>query len=301
MKKFVPIPVVESSLYIFGGHMHTVPAAWSFFEQKHQAFELMCILKGEQVTELEGVGTYTYGPGDVMIISPGTVHTNYNASNTDDMTYITFHFNFEGLKLKSEIISRVSDMVVDAEDELAKKSIATAKEIVKYSEEKDLDKEETDLKIQILMLKYLQNLKKYLMKNRLETNHVFSEMELKTAKNMALLIESNVENIENHPFSIGDICDEIGISNGYGYRIFKKIYGITPLHFVEKQKYQKAKLLLGYLEYSIEDVAYMVGASNISMFSKQFKKWSGQTPTMYRKQITKKRKVRSVKQSGYFE
>jgi hypothetical protein len=175
MKKFISIPVVESSLYIFGGHMHTVPAKWSFFEQKHQAFELMCVLEGKQTTELEGIGTYTYGPGDVMIISPGTVHTNYNASDTDDMTYITFHFNFEGLKLKSEIISRVSNIVIDAKDELAKKSIATSKEIIKCSEEKDLDKEEADIKIQILMLKYLYNLKQYLAKNRFETNKVFQK------------------------------------------------------------------------------------------------------------------------------
>jgi AraC-like DNA-binding protein len=93
----------------------------------------------------------------------------------------------------------------------------------------------------------------------------------------------------------------LGISNGYGHRTFKKVYGVTPLHFIEEQKYRKAKLLLGSPEYSVEEIADLMGASSISNFSKQFKKWSGVTPSKYQRQIIGKRTVRTVKESGYFE
>ena len=44
-----------------------------------------------------------------------------------------------------------------------------------------------------------------------------------------------------------------------------------------------------------------MGASSTSNFSKQFKKWSGITPSKYQRQLKQKRRVRTVKESGYFE
>lgn len=118
---------------------------------------------------------------------------------------------------------------------------------------------------------------------------------------MATLIEDKIDQPEIPDFSFGDICLTLGISSGYGHRTFKKVYGITPLHFIEEQKYRKAKLLLGSPENSIEMVAEMLGASSVSNFTKQFKKWAGITPSKYQRQLSGKRSVRNVKDSGYFE
>ncbi|HJG85387.1 MAG TPA: AraC family transcriptional regulator [Weissella thailandensis] len=301
MKKFISIPVVESGIYVFGGHMHTVQGGWSFFEQEHQAFELMCILKGEQTTEIKGLAPMTYGPGSIIIISPGSIHTNRNASKTESLTYICFHFNFESLHLKSAIITDIANTVITSENPIAKASMQTALDIIKFSKNVSLDKEQTNLKIQITILTYLYKLSGIINDSSKEKHAHFTEREAKAARNMATLIEESIENIENIPFSFGDICKQMGISNGYGHRTFKKVYGVTPLHFIEEKKFRKAKLFLECAEYSVEDVALMLGSSTISNFSKQFKKWSGITPNNYRKQINRRRTVRSVSQSGYFE
>ncbi len=300
-KQFISIPVIESGLYMFGGHQHTVPGGWSFFEQKHQAFELMCVLKGHQTTEFKGIATYTYGPGDVMIISPGTLHVNRNASATEEMTYVCFHFNFESLQLKSEIISQIANTVIPSGSPIARISMRVATEIVRESKVQAIDKQQTSFKIQISLLQYLYDLTEQLRHKQTGHHPTFSEREAKISRELAAIIEERIENNEMQSLSFGDICHEISISCGYGHRTFKKVYGITPLHFIEEQKYRKAKLLLGYLEYSIEDVAEMIGAGSVSIFSKQFKKWSGIAPSTYRKQVVKKRQVRSVNQSGYFE
>lgn len=115
------------------------------------------------------------------------------------------------------------------------------------------------------------------------------------------MIKERIERDEAVNFTFGDICQKIGISSGYGHRTFKKVYGVTPLHYIESQKYNKAKMLLGSPEYSIEDVADLMGASSVSNFSKQFKKWAGTTPSKYQRQMKQKRRVRTVKESGYFE
>ncbi|MFT8401607.1 MAG: AraC family transcriptional regulator [Lentilactobacillus diolivorans] len=301
MKKFVSIPVIESGLYVFGGHMHTVPGGWSFFEQKHQAFELMCILKGQQTTEIRGLAPMTYGPGSVIIISPGSLHTNRNANKDKELTYICFHFNFESLKLKSAIITNLANTVIPSEQPIAKLSMQVALDIIKFSKNVSLSTEQTNLKIQIALLTYLYDLTEQVADFDNTKHPHFTEREAKAARKMATLIEEGVENIENTPLSFNTICKQMAISNGYGHRTFRKVYGVTPLHFIEEKKFRKAKLLLGYAEYSVEDVAFMLGSSTISNFSKQFKKWSGTTPSAYRKQISHKRTVRSVSQSGYFE
>ncbi|KAF0334481.1 helix-turn-helix domain-containing protein [Pediococcus acidilactici] len=303
MEKFIPIPVVDASLYVFGGHMRTVPGGWSFFEQKHQAFELMCVIDGYQTTEINQSVSYSYGPGDVIIIAPGTLHKNWNANQFNDLTYITFHFSFENIRLESEIIRNLANTVIYAKSKLAQESLKTAKEIVRYSElgkQGDLNKDEVNIKIQLIMLNYLYDLSKFIESHPGHCSNRFSEREAEVARQIAILIENNIGNPEKFN-TFQDICNEIKISDGYGYRTFKKVYGMTPLHYVEKQRYRKAKLLLSYLDYSVEDVAEMVGVTNSSMFSKSFKKWSGQTPRDYRKQLGKKRIVRSLKDSGYFE
>lgn len=169
MKKFVSLPVVDSSLYMFGGHMRTVPGEWSFFEQKHQAFELMCIVAGQQTTEIKDASTFTYGPGSVLIISPGTLHTNWNASATEPMTYITFHFNIESLTLKSEIISTLANAVIPAASPIAKLAMKTSQQMVAYSDDPALGKEQTNIKIQIELLNFLyglmENINVYKTKN----------------------------------------------------------------------------------------------------------------------------------------
>lgn len=301
MKPFVPIPVVDSSLYLFGGHQRTVPGGWQFFEQKHQAFELMCIVNGRQTTEIKGLGTYDYGAGDVMIISPGTLHTNKNSSEDDEMTYICFHFSIESLELKSEMLSRIVNAVIPANQAIARAAMTAAKDIVAASADRTLDKEQANLKIQIAVLTFFYAISTSLQSRIQRQAGRYSESEARTSRQIASLVKKYIMKKEIPAFSFADICQQVGVSSGYGHRTFKKVYGVTPLHYIESQKYNKAKRLLGSPDYSIEDIAYLMGASSVSNFSKQFKKWSGITPSRYQRQMKQKRRVRTVKESGYFE
>ncbi|WP_369404701.1 hypothetical protein [Secundilactobacillus odoratitofui] len=105
-------------------------------------------------TEIKGLSSYTYGAGDALIISPGTLHTNENASATAEMTYITFHFNIESLALKSEIIGNVANKVLKANTPIAKLAQSTAEEMVADSLRPNLDMEQKKIKIQITLLNF---------------------------------------------------------------------------------------------------------------------------------------------------
>lgn len=139
-------------------------------------------------------------------------------------------------------------------------------------------------------------------KDKYKRDMPYSNKEAKIGRDLVMAIENRVNNDDRNPsFNFGDICKEMAISSGYGHRVFKKVYGITPLHFIDRKKYKKSQRLLEYSGNSIEEIAYMIGAANVSIFSKQFKKWSGYSPSEYRKQVIHKRSVRSKNKVGYFE
>lgn len=297
---FVAIPSLESSVRLFGGHMRTVVGGWKFFGQQHQSFELMCVVAGQQVTEMKNLPPMVYGAGEALIISPGTWHINANASQTAPMTYITCHFDMENLSLKSEIISNIANSVYRADSFFGKLAFKTARDFVHISADKSLSGEEKRLKLQIIFLSFLfaivHNRKKF---KKSDINYTDREAQL--ARSLATLIADDLKSDQPSLNSFEENCQRLNISTGYGHRVFRKVYGITPLHYLEDKKYSKAKRLLGSPEYTIEQVSQMVGAQNLSVFSKQFKKWSGITPSKYQKNAKNKRQVRTVKGGGYFE
>lgn len=301
MAKFTPFPVIESSLHMFGGHLRTVAGGWTFFEQKHQAFELMCVMDGHQTTQIKNQAPVTYGPGDIIIISPGTLHINFNASKKESMTYCCIHFNIESLKLKSEIIRDIANILIEADNSLAKTAMVTLDEMLKYTNDQQLTREERDLKIEITFYNFLIQIIHSLSEFNSKGNAKYSEREAQVARSMATMIENGIETSEPESLNVGKICQSLNISTGYGHRVFRKVYGSTPLHYIEEQKYSRAKMLLGTPDYSIEEVAYMTGFNSLSNFSKQFKKWSNLTPSKFQQQVLHKRSVRGIKQSGFFE
>lgn len=66
---------------------------------------------------------------------------------------------------------------------------------------------------------------------------------------------------------------------------FTKQIGLSPINYAINKRIQEAKNLLGTTNYSIRDIASIVGFSNSSYFSQMFRKISGVTPKNYRDEI----------------
>ena len=153
MQSFISIPTIESGLYMFGGHKHTVNGSWSFFEQRHQVFELMVIINGHQVTEIRDHEPLNLGPGDAIIIAPGTYHTNRNAGSTAKMTYMCLHFDFEDTQIRSRMIGLLVNKRYAAETPLAKLSYQMLDEIIDLSRNREHQNEfDTQVNIEIVLL-----------------------------------------------------------------------------------------------------------------------------------------------------
>lgn len=279
-KQHISLPVIQSSINLFGGHLRQVEPGWCFQKERHQTFELLYVLLGHQTTEIDGT-PMTYGANEMIIISPGTPHLNYNTSSKVAMTYFCFHFNIENLDVKSQIISTLSNRVIEAEDPLSRTTIQAVQEMLNTTQNQHLSSAEKEVHIEMAFLQFLIGLMNRIPHSSQNLN--YSVREAKMARDMAELINRNINRKQSRSISVNYICNRLSISTSYGQRVFKKVYGVTPLHQIEAQQCRKAKMLLGIPDYSVEEVAFLTGFKNFPTFSRQFKKWLGMPPSQYRK------------------
>ncbi|WP_054955542.1 AraC family transcriptional regulator [Paenibacillus dakarensis] len=90
-----------------------------------------------------------------------------------------------------------------------------------------------------------------------------------------------------HPVSIEQMCASLGYNRAYLSRIFKKETGVSPVTYLLKLRIDQAKRLLRERpELSVEQVAASVGLTDPLYFSRQFKRFCGQSPSSYRRDIS---------------
>ena len=68
-------------------------------------------------------------------------------------------------------------------------------------------------------------------------------------------------------------------------RLFKKSLNTTPIQYEIRKKMEYAKGMLLYSNESVAEISDRAGYSDIAYFSKMFKKYTGYSPSEYRKII----------------
>jgi AraC-like DNA-binding protein len=94
------------------------------------------------------------------------------------------------------------------------------------------------------------------------------------------------ENI-NHTISIEQLANLIFISKDHLIRLFKKHMNATPVHYINQKKIEKAQLMMLIDEDNIQQLCFKLGFENISYFNRLFKKITGETPTIYKRRISR--------------
>lgn len=92
--------------------------------------------------------------------------------------------------------------------------------------------------------------------------------------------------IEEHyaeEISLDMMADKLNITRGYLSTYFKEKSGINFVDYVMIYRMDKAKEILSRTDLKIQEVAQLVGYSNVSTFIRVFKKQTGTTPGDYKK------------------
>jgi AraC family transcriptional regulator len=79
-----------------------------------------------------------------------------------------------------------------------------------------------------------------------------------------------------------DLAALLDMSQFHFSHVFKQSMGIPPYQYLLQQRIERAKLLLKQTELSIVEIALDCGFNSHSHLSKQFRQFTGMTPTAYR-------------------
>jgi len=85
------------------------------------------------------------------------------------------------------------------------------------------------------------------------------------------------------------ISDKLNYDYTYLASLFSEVTGITIEKFYIGHKIEKAKELLVYNELNLTEIAYNLGYSSVAHLSNQFKKFTGLTPSHFKKLKNKRR------------
>lgn len=87
------------------------------------------------------------------------------------------------------------------------------------------------------------------------------------------------------PPTIKELARKVAMSESKLKKIFKAVYELPVYEYFQRHRMQKARTLLLSGKYSIKDVGYTLGYSNLSNFTLAFKKEFGRLPSDLVKQV----------------
>jgi len=102
------------------------------------------------------------------------------------------------------------------------------------------------------------------------------------SQNMDKIIKFINENLFVN-FTIDELCNAVHISKYYACHYFKKTTSMTIVQYITERRLFEAKKKLASTNDTILDIAMSVGFNSLSVFSRTFVKYEGNTPSEYRK------------------
>ena len=279
------LPYIDTSITFFSAHKQYVSSNWKGYPSSHTAFEILLILSGEQESIIDQ-HVYILKENDILLVPPGILHENRCFSN-QGMTYFVAHFDIDDPALRYSMIKNGRLIYPHNTSENSSLRLILNEWIFLYDKKNTYSLSDRFLSLEILS-RLMTTLAKISEENKGDKGNMQA---LSIARSIAETIQHNFnsfflnENRDKNLLLIKNIYREINISMSYGLEVFKEIYGISPKEYLDRLKFKESKRLIRNPNISIEFISEQVGYSNVSHFSRQFKKWAGVSPKIYRQNM----------------
>ncbi len=118
-----------------------------------------------------------------------------------------------------------------------------------------------------------------------ETKIIYNE----NIKNKGVKDCNFIKDYLDHHFSenitLDVLSEKSNLNKYYLVHSFTKSFGCSPINYLNEKRIEESKQLLEKTDYSIADIARMIGYSSQSYFSQSFKKNTFMTPNEYRHSV----------------
>ncbi|MFX3631571.1 MAG: AraC family transcriptional regulator [Candidatus Pristimantibacillus sp.] len=220
---------------------------------------------------------YHLGKGDIFVIFPGVLF-NYEADKAEPWSYrwvalqgrnVTEMLENVGVTITNPIVrgadsANLASIFETIEHELELKSGETITTLA------------TDGWFRLLLAEFA----------RLNINKLHYSS-TKVLTDSERLVEQAIRWFQTQymlPISIEKLATSLGYHRTHFTKVFKQLTSLSPQQYINQVRMKRARELLN-TNISIEQVGNSCGFSDPLYFSKQFKKWTGTSPTQYRVEL----------------
>ncbi len=119
----------------------------------------------------------------------------------------------------------------------------------------------------------------------LETIHEPSAIELEREGRFAPILQFIDENLQRD-MALETLADLAGLTPAYFSDLFCKTLGVRPVEFINRRRIERAQLLLGSTDLTVQEIANAVGIHSTSYLSRLFHRIAGISPTRYRRLLS---------------
>lgn len=258
----------------------TMDADFHFPEETHDFYEFVYVESGQILCRADGITT-RLGKNDFFLVSPDTLHS-YHVEDARTASILLVCF-----KSKSNMLSLINGKHYLDEDtaHLAESILTEAKAAFVYPfDEKLTLNAQPRLGSQQLIENYIEEMLIKLIqevtykKDDIQIAADTTDIRCSIAEELKKILSANL----NSRLSLEDISRQLLYSKTYLNDVFKEYTGSTIMHYYQELKLREAKQQLKNRE-SIAYIAEQLCFESPQYFAKVFKKWTGQTPSEYKK------------------
>ncbi|TVY11802.1 AraC family transcriptional regulator [Paenibacillus cremeus] len=290
-------PKVVNTLQIVGCHFGLQPTGWHFPRHHHHLYELLYCMEGEVIQELNRE-TVTVRQGDWLLIKSGVRHQSTNTSAAL-FGYFNVHFDLDDADLRSllgasayrHIPAHVAgqSQLQHYVGELEAMMRRSREQIARTPDPQQLTlRFEDKLLLQSYTLLIIHGVLALLRTQadtdspRPATTPVPSKDATLFAADAAHAIEEQLSLGLCEEASVAGVAKQLNLSRSQCSKLFSKVYGLSPRQYVSRQKLNLAKELLVTTNLPMAEIAEKLGFHSASHFSRQFRRWTGQSPSDFR-------------------
>lgn len=265
---------------------HFEETTWRHVLHRHTYFEIIFIIKGHGLHHING-NCLNYDAGDVFFIGPD----DYHEFEIHEITEFSFvRFNESVIKLdKTDANDNSHDIIENL--------LNTTAQHRGSSVEDDNERKKLHGLLVILEAECENHLSPYFEALR---NGILLNMLLIVARNLFYKIphkpfgKGNVEKIliyikQNihipEKLTIEHLADLFNYAPAYISLFFKRQTGESLKYYVIQHRIKLIEAKLSYGSQTLAEIAFEFGYSDVSHFSKQFKKYTGVTPSSFRRGV----------------
>lgn len=275
-------PRPEESFHIGVFQDHIDQSRWHY----HQEFELSFITEGTG-RRIVGDSVEAFYPGDLIFIGPGIPHVWFSdipeqkphSGRTLESVYLIFNH----LILPDGITGLPEFKYVNRAIRFAERGVRITGDTL------------NQVSRLMLQLPYLNNIKRlmhfYEIMDMIGRSESFTYLassdyvrtSFRTANSRVRTIHEFLMRNYREEVTLDQVAGEVHMAPASVSRFFKHATGMSVFEYLNKIKIDFARQLLLNTDMGVVHISYDCGFNNTSHFNKQFRKFTGYTPSQFRK------------------